>query len=137
MASILLEASRDVAIDLGRPRRVPPVHLADCDQGIIRSALDSPTAGFDGVEAYPELHTKAAVLLYALAKSQACIEGNKRLALIFTLGFLRLNRQELAVGNAEIADKIERVGASDPAERGRWVDELAEWIRAALRRRLP
>jgi death-on-curing protein len=80
--------------------------------------------------------SKAAALLYALAKSQACTDGNKRLALICVIGFLRLNGMELAVSNTEIADEIERIGASDPEDREALVQELTEWVRAALRRRL-
>lgn len=136
-ASALVEAARDVAVELGRPARVPPVRIQDCDQAIIRSALAAPMAGFGGFERYPDMPSKAACLLYSLAKSQACNDGNKRLALIVVVGFLRLNGMELAAGNTEVAETIERIGASDPADRQELVEELTEWFRATIRRRVP
>jgi len=62
-----------------------------CERGTIELALASPRAGFADKELYPDLRSKAAVLLYTLAKSQACPDGNKRIALVLVEAFLRLN----------------------------------------------
>lgn len=135
-AAMLVEAARDVAEEIGRPIRVPPVRLWDCDTPIIESALAAPSASFGGHEPYPDMASKAAVLLYGLAKSQACFDGNKRLACICVLAFLRLNGWELAVGNTELATRIKDVGASVSTERDAVLAGLTDWVEAAIRRRL-
>ncbi len=55
----------------GEARLAPPRPLADCDRGTIESALSAPGTGWGADEKYPDLASKAAALLYALAKSQA------------------------------------------------------------------
>lgn len=62
---------------------------------MISSALFAPQTSFGGEEKYPTVEAKAAALLYALAKSQACPDGNKRIALILVLEFLALNGHTL------------------------------------------
>ena len=44
-----------------------------------------------GQEAYPTLTGKAAALMHSLAGNRALVDGNKRLALLATVVFLRIN----------------------------------------------
>ena len=58
---------------------------------MLDSAGHRPQASFFGQEAYPALAGKAAALMQSLAGNQALVDGNKRLALLATVVFLRIN----------------------------------------------
>jgi death on curing protein len=61
------------------------------DLGLLDSACHRPRAAFFGREAYPTLAGKAAALMHSLTSNHALVDGNKRLALLATAVFLRLN----------------------------------------------
>jgi len=61
------------------------------DLGLLDSACHRPRASFFGQEAYPTPTGKAAALMHSLAGNRALVDGNKRLALLATVVFLRLN----------------------------------------------
>jgi death-on-curing protein len=61
------------------------------DIGLLSSALARPSSSMFGVEAYPEIETKAAALLSSLSQNHPLFDGNKRSAWILTLTFLELN----------------------------------------------
>jgi death-on-curing protein len=86
----------------------------------------------EGVEKYPDLPSKAAALLYALAKCQACPDGNKRVALILVLEFLAINGSTLEVDPDALADMILEIAASDAQRRDEIVEELTEKMRPMI-----
>jgi death on curing protein len=110
----------------------PPYPLSNCDRGIIESALAAPGIGWGGEGKYPDLPSKAAVLLYALAKSQACLDGNKRVALILTSVFVRMNRGYLDATHGDTEAAVLRAAESEAAQREDIVQELTEWMREHL-----
>src|SRR5205823_2305569 len=114
------------------PRLAPPRPLTDCDRGVIESALAVPAAGWGGHEKYPDLPAKAAALLYALAKSQACIDGNKRVALLLTNVFVRINGGRLVATHDELVAEILTTADSAAADRETIVVALTEWMREHL-----
>ena len=61
------------------------------DLGLLDSACHRPQASFFGREVYPTLAGKAAALMHSLAGNHALVDGNKRLALLATAVFLRIN----------------------------------------------
>ncbi|MEN2738735.1 type II toxin-antitoxin system death-on-curing family toxin [Microbacterium sp. X-17] len=61
------------------------------DLGLLSSALARPGAAMFGVEAYSDLHEKAAALLSSLAQNHPFFDGNKRFSWVATLTFLELN----------------------------------------------
>jgi death-on-curing protein len=61
------------------------------DLGLLDSACHRPQASILGQEAYPTLAGKAAALMHSLACSHSLVDGNKRLALLATVVFLRIN----------------------------------------------
>jgi hypothetical protein len=74
---------------------------------MIESALSAPSAGWGWIfEKYKTIDAKAAALMYALAKSQACIDGNKRVALLFVDAFVLMNGYRLNTQPGELADMI-------------------------------
>jgi len=65
------------------------------DLGLIESAVERPKATFDGVDLYPDIFTKAAVLMHSLLKNHAFVDGNKRTAYSSCGVFLKLNGYKL------------------------------------------
>ena len=95
------------------------------DQGLLESALARPRASAFGEDAYHDLHEKAAALQHSLARNQALVDGNKRLALAATLAFLGINGQRLTLSNDEAYDLVIAIatGALDD------VPKIAEVLR--------
>lgn len=61
------------------------------DYGLLQSALARPRASVFGEDAYPDLFVKAAALMHLLARNQALVDGNKRLAWTACRTFLAVN----------------------------------------------
>ena len=61
------------------------------DLGLLSSALARPESAMFGIEAYPDIFTKAAALMSSLAQSHPFFDGNKRFSWVATLTFLELN----------------------------------------------
>jgi death-on-curing protein len=85
------------------------------DYGLLESALARPQASAFGEDAYPDIHEKAAALLHSLARNDALIDGNKRIALAATVAFLGMNGIRLTLSNDEAYDLVMSVatGALD------------------------
>jgi death on curing protein len=74
------------------------------DLGLLDSACHRPRAGFAGQDAYPSLAAKAAALMHSLAGNHALVDGNKRIALLATVVFLRINGFRLGLTDDEAFD---------------------------------
>lgn len=111
----------------------PPGPLRACDRAIIESALAAPGTGWGGEEKYPDLPAKAAALMYALAKSQACIDGNKRVAVLLTDAFVAMNGGLLAKAHDDVVEEVLAVAESDAADREEVLAQLTDWMREHLR----
>jgi death on curing protein len=81
------------------------------DLGLLDSACHRPQARFFGQEAYPTLSGKAAALMHSLACNHALVDGNKRLALLATVVFLRINGHRLDLTDDEAFDLTMSVAA--------------------------
>jgi death-on-curing protein len=81
------------------------------DLGLLDSACHRPQAGFLGQEAYPTLAGKAAALMHSLACNHALVDGNKRLALLATVVFLRVSGHRLDLADNEAFDLTYSVAA--------------------------
>jgi death-on-curing protein len=110
----------------------PPVPLSACKQDIIESALAGPRQGFGEVESYPSLPAKAAVLAYRLIKGHACIDGNKRVALLLVSAFLEANGQDLEASAEEIDHIFRHVAASPSAEHEDFIASFTHWFEQAI-----
>jgi death-on-curing protein len=91
------------------------------DYGLLESALARPRATAFGLDAYPDLDSKAAALLHSLARNHALIDGNKRLALAATIAFYGVNGHRLTLTNDEAYELIMDVAAGKLDS----VDEIA------------
>jgi death on curing protein len=81
------------------------------DLGLLDSACHRPSASLFGQEAYPTLAGKAAALMHSLACNHALVDGNKRLALLATVVFLRINGYVLDLTDDEAFDLTMSVAA--------------------------
>lgn len=81
------------------------------DLGLLDSACHRPQASFFGQEAYPALAAKAAALMHSLAGNHALVDGNKRLALLATVVFLRINGYVLELSDGDAFDLTMTVAA--------------------------
>jgi death on curing protein len=81
------------------------------DLGLLDSACHRSQASFFGQEAYPTLAGKAAALMHSLACNHALVDGNKRLALLATVVFLRINGYTLDLTDDEAFDLAMSVAA--------------------------
>jgi death on curing protein len=71
------------------------------DLGLLDSACHRPQSGLLGQDAYPTLAAKASALMHSLARNHALVDGNKRLALLATVVFLRINGYRLDLTDDE------------------------------------
>lgn len=131
-AAEVVAGARARARERGDLALAPPYPLTLGHRGIIESALAAPGASWGGHERYPDLPAKAAALLYALSKSQACPDGNKRVALLLTVAFIEMNGGALLAEGGELAGTIIDAASSDASRREEVVETLTGWFRARL-----
>ncbi|CAJ1494446.1 type II toxin-antitoxin system death-on-curing family toxin [[Mycobacterium] burgundiense] len=96
------------------------------DYGLLESAQARPRASVFGRDAYPDLHLKAAALMHSLARNDALVDGNKRLAWTACRTFLAINGQWISAPEDDRFDFVIRVATgAEPA-----LDDIAEQLRA-------
>ena len=100
--------------------------------GLLESAFHAPQAAFEGVEAYPDLAVKAAVLCAHIAKNHGLPDGNKRVAFLAMVEFLERNGCEwtppFGDEDGEITDRtVREVAAGELTDAT--IAGLAQWIR--------
>lgn len=98
------------------------------DRGLLDSAAARARSSAFGEDAYPTLELKAAALLHSITKNHALVDGNKRLALLATASFLRVNGRPFRPTQDEAFDLVMavaegRVDLPDIAARLRSDDE--------------
>jgi death-on-curing protein len=79
-----------------------------------------------GQDAYADLHLKAAALLHSLARNDALVDGNTRLAWTACLTFLAINGQTITATEDERFDFVIRVATGLEQD----LDKIAEQLRA-------
>ena len=94
------------------------------DETLIDSALARPRAGFGGFEAYPDVFSKAGVLLEGLIKNHGFVDGNKRTAVVVTIIFLGRNGYGLLVEQKALVKFAVGI-AEDKFD----TDEIATWLK--------
>jgi death-on-curing protein len=92
------------------------------DEGILRSALERPVNKWQYEQA--DLAMLGAAYAFGLAKNHAFVDGNKRVAFIAMLVFLRKNGVRFAPDQAQSTKIILALAAGEVSE-----DSLARWIR--------
>jgi death on curing protein len=92
------------------------------DEGMLRSALERPANKWHYEQAdLPEL---AAAYAFGLAKNHAFVDGNKRIAFMSMVIFLRRNGVRFSPDQAQATAMIMALAAGEVSEKS-----LARWIR--------
>lgn len=96
------------------------------DEGALRSALDRPINKWQYEQAaFPEL---AAAYAFGLAKNHAFVDGNKRIAFIAMMTFLRRNGMRFAPDQAQATRMMFALAAGEVSEQSltRWIADNIE-----------
>ncbi len=92
------------------------------DDGLLRSAIERPVNKWHYEQA--ELSELAAAYAFGLAKNHAFVDGNKRIAFMSMVVFLRKNGVRFAPVQAHATKIILSLAAGEVSE-----ESLARWIR--------
>ncbi|HEV7492506.1 type II toxin-antitoxin system death-on-curing family toxin [Baekduia sp.] len=95
------------------------------DLGLADSALQAPFASFGGRDFYDGFAVRAAILASRIVRNHPLLDGNKRLALLAMIEFLRRNGQEWPsdLDQDEVAETFERLAARELSEQ-----DFAVWV---------
>ena len=103
---------------------VGPVH----DVGLLQSACARPQTTLIGIDAYPTLASKAAVLMESLVRNHPLADGNKRLGWLAVVVFLGLNGVDVDASDDDAYQLV--VDVASGARDYRWAaDRLQGWLR--------
>lgn len=97
------------------------------DVGLLESAAHRPRTEVFGLEAYPDLATKAAVLLESIVRNHPLVDGNKRLGWLAAAMSCHVNGQPIEAPDDDAYDLVigvaeGRIGYEESA------DTLAGWF---------
>ena len=92
------------------------------DEGMLRSALERPVNKWHYEQA--DLLELAAAYAFGLAKNHAFVDGNKRIAFMSVIIFLRKNGVRFAPDQAQATAMMMALAAGEVSE-----ESLARWIR--------
>ncbi len=92
------------------------------DEGMLRSALEWPVNKWQYEQA--EMPVLAAAYAFGLAKNHAFVDGNKRIAFMTMVAFLRKNSIRFAPEQAHATKMFFALAAGEVSE-----ESLARWIR--------
>ncbi len=76
------------------------------DLGILKSAIATPAATFDGQFLHTDIYEMAAAYLYHIVKNHPFIDGNKRVGTVATIIFLIMNDYEFGASEDELAELV-------------------------------
>jgi death on curing protein len=93
------------------------------DYTLLHSALERCKVTFGGMDLYPDVLTKAAVLPHSLIMNHAFLDGNKRTAYAVMVRFLNMNSYKLQVTQDEIIVMCVKVD-----NEGWKVKEILKWL---------
>lgn len=104
--------------------------LRDDSRAKVESILAQQYPSF-GIDRYPSLFEKAAMLLYFLAKGHCFPDGNKRVAIMAAVVFLEINGYETTFDDDEGYKITIEVSSSSIPEPDRiaYIKWLARWLR--------
>lgn len=93
------------------------------NEGLVKSALARPLHTIMGEDAYPDIFSKAAALLDAIANNHGFRDGNKRTAMAAAALYLEQNDIKVMFTNQEYEDIMLHVVNDKPP-----ISEIKEWL---------
>ncbi len=101
------------------------------DLGLLGAAVARPRTTASGIDAYPDIWTKAASLLQSIVSNHALIDGNERLGWLATAVSLEVNGHNVATAeNNDVNDLVINVASQQPG-----LDEIAAALKTLDRPR--
>jgi len=98
--------------------------------GSLEWVLDTIQYPLFGVDRYPSLEEKAAILAWTIIKSHVFFDGNKRTGMTALIHFVRLNRYRLNVTPDEIVEIAVKIAGESQQDYS--LQEFVQWIRSKL-----
>lgn len=105
---------------------IPAFSLAKQDK--IESLIDIPQRKFFGIEVYPTVYDKAAIIFYSINKDQIFANGNKRMSTACLAIFLLINGKSLTVSPDELTKKALELAKTDALDFQNVKIDLAIWL---------
>ena len=99
------------------------------DLGLLDAAVHRPRASVLGQDAYPDLFTKAAALMYSLARNHPLVDGNKRLAWLATYVFCAKNGVELDPPDEDAYSLVMSLASGELDDLAAIAQALRRWAR--------
>lgn len=93
--------------------------------GALEPVVARPRQGYGGVDAFPDLFSKAAALMHGIISSHPFLDGNKRTAVAAAGLTLTINGFSLVTSNDDLLDF-----ALSAAQNHTEVDAIAAWLQA-------
>lgn len=90
-------------------RYSPKETIGVIDKNALSMAVNQPKQHIFGKDLYPDVFSKAAVLLINLIKKHPFHNANKRTAFLATYIFLKLNGYSLKMENQEVVEFVVRI----------------------------
>lgn len=106
------------------------IHISRVE--LLDSALHAPQSSFEGVDFYPDIFSKAAVLCSRIIRNHPLPDGNKRLAWISMVMFLDLNGWELTSDTESAVELIYSIAEATITEA-----QISLWIRTRASQQIP
>jgi death-on-curing family protein len=110
----------------------PIPSFSTAKQGDIDALVSAPQHRFFGVEAYPSIEEKAAIIFYTVNKRQIFLNGNKRMSTLCLLVFLGINDMMFTVSDDELTAKALWLANTASLEFPAVKQDLVLWIRRNL-----
>jgi death on curing protein len=100
------------------------------DENLLESALARPRNLWHYGDPAPDLSELAAAYAFGIARNHPFSDGNKRVALVVSFAFLRVNGYVMTTTQRENALEFEAMAGGERTE-----EQMSQWIRTHSRRR--
>src|SRR3989344_4504360 len=115
--------------EIGEP--IPPFERVNIKE--IENLVVIPQTKHFGIEQYPTIESKAAILFYKINKGHIFPNGNKRISLACLFIFLESNNFKLNITQDEATKKALEIAQSDSNDFQRVKEEIEFWISGNLK----
>jgi death-on-curing protein len=93
------------------------------DEGLLESALASPKNAYYFSTGRASIQSLAASYAYAIAKNHPFVDGNKRVAFVVCMLFMRLNRYKVVASQETLYAIFWKLAAGNISQ-----EELTQWL---------
>lgn len=98
------------------------------DEGMLDAAIQMPRATFDGDFLHPTIYHMAAAYSFHLSQNHPFLDGNKRVAGMAMLTFLKLNGYEPVASELDYYQTVMAVASGQMSK-----EQLTKWLETAVK----